>query len=420
MKIRSILLILSGVLMIQSCSHDEQPDIRDLRFRDFQNKLAAIEDATERQNAADQFIQTVKSGGYPIFENDTTAVLLYQGDKDSVYILGDMGYWSDYIPMKRIAGTNLFYMRGVYEAQARLQYWIMFSKGGVWITDPLNPYKVLNGFGELSELAMPGYRRHPYFNDYISGKKGDCNLVEQVEISAGVLPYPHQLHVFLPPEYVQGQHSYPVVYFQDGIDYIEFAITPYVIRRLILDKKIEPVIAVFVTPPNRLKEGMPNRMTEYGLNDDYVSFFADQLVPFIDNKYRTKRDPQKRLVVGDSFGGLISVYIPFKRPDVFGMGYSQSGYVSFQKDKLINAYAAQNRKPIRLYVDVGTYERNVGAAFLPRNETDFFMANRRFKKVLEKKGYDFKYFEYFEGHTWGNWRRHLIDGLIHFFGCKSI
>ena len=106
------------------------------------------------------------------------------------------------------------------------------------------------------------------------------------------------------------------------------------------------------------------------------------------------------------------------RPDVFALGYSQSGYQSFHKDQLIKAYANKRKQPIRLYVDVGTYERNVGADLLPSKETDFLMANRRLKKILQEKKYDFVYKEYPEGHTWGNWRRHLIDALTYFFGVK--
>jgi enterochelin esterase-like enzyme len=41
------------------------------------------------------------------------------------------------------------------------------------------------------------------------------------------------------------------------------------------------------------------------------------------------------------------------------------------------------------------------------------------QEVLKKKNYDFVYREYPEGHTWGNWRRHLIDALIHFFGKEQ-
>lgn len=160
-------------------------------------------------------------------------------------------------------------------------------------------------------------------------------------------------------------------------------------------------------------------MTEYGMNDDYVRFFAYELVPFVDLNYSTLKNPENRLVVGDSFGGLISIYISFKYPEVFKNAYSQSGYFSFNSDKLINLIASSEKKQIRLFADVGTYERSVGASFLPVEERDFLEANRRLKKTLEEKQYDFVYKEYYEGHTWGNWRKHLIDALNYFFGVKN-
>lgn len=411
--------LIIGIIIMQACSNGELKQVRNSIFIEFHEDLHKLSSPAARQAAADNLISRVKKSAYPIYENDTTVVLLYQSDADSAFILGDMGHWQKHLPMTKIADTELFFVRGHYPQSARLEYLIMTEKGGMGGSDPLNPYKVLNGFGPMSELAMPGYERHPYFETWQFGNKGDTSLVESRTIPEGILPYEHQLHVYLPPDYQQSDRLYPVVYFQDGLDYIEFAIAPHVIDQLIKDRKIEPLIAVFVTPPNRFQAEMPNRMTEYGLNDDYVQFFIDELVPFIDERYRTRTNPQSRLVVGDSFGGLISAYIPFKRPDVFGQVYPQSAYVSFQKDKLIKLYEAAERKPIRLYVDVGHYERAVGANFLPDDEIDFLEGNRRFREVLEKKDYDFVYREYYEGHTWGNWRRHLIDGLIHFFGIKK-
>ncbi len=403
---------------MQSCKEELPANKGNTIFMDFQKRIVAISDSAKRQKAADDFIKRVKTSTYPIYENDTTVVLLYQGNMDSVGILGDMGMWAKTIPMKRIPGTNLFYYRAHFEPQARLQYWFMLGKNALPVTDPLNPYKVLNGFGPNSELAMPQYKRHPYFTEFSKGKKGTYLNLESRELPKGILPYSHQIEVYLPEEYKYGNKKYPVVYFQDGKDYIEYAAVPYVLNRMIKEGKIEPLIAVFVTPPNRHKPAMPNRMTEYGLNDDYVKFFTEELVSFIDKNYRTQKNANSRLVVGDSFGGLISAYIPLMRPDVFALGYSQSGYQSFHKDQLIKAYANKRKQPIRLYVDVGTYERNVGADLLPSKETDFLMANRRLKKILQEKKYDFVYKEYPEGHTWGNWRRHLIDALTYFFGVK--
>jgi len=413
------LIIFLGVTLMQSCSNNNSNQKYDYSFLDLEKQLKTQNDPLKQQDLIDNYLKNLNKDNYPIFESDTTVVLLYQSDTDSAFVLGDMANWAGYLPMTKIEHTNLFYFRDNYETDARLEYWVSTSREGLAGVDPLNPFQVWNGFGPMSELAMPMYERHPYFTDYIFGKKGNHNLVKPVEIESEILKYSHQLHVYLPPDYEKSEQIYPVVYIQDGIDYVEFAITSHVIDNMIRANEIAPIIAVFITPPNRFKPDFPNRMSEYGLNDDYVKFFADELVPFIDKKYKTKNDADSRLVIGDSFGGLISAYIPFMRPDIFALGYSQSGYVSFQNDNLIKVYTESEKKPIRLYVDVGTYERQVGGAFLPKRETDFLEANRRFKNVLEEKGYDFIYREYHEGHTWGNWRRHLIDGLVHFFSEKN-
>ncbi len=411
------IIIISAILIFSSCSMETKKEISNNLFKNFYEKILASNDSSEKQKLADSLLTSSKI--FPFIEDDTTVVFLYQGDADSVAILGDMGNWVDKFPMKKIEETNLFYLRQNYPSDARLEYWLLFGKDEYPSTDPLNPYKTLNGFGEISELAMPHYNRHQYFDEYIFGKKGELDMVNEYSLSAEILPYEHNVHVYLPPDYSSSNENYPVVYFQDGIDYIEFAQTPFVINNLIKDNLIEPVIAVFVTPPNRHIPEEPNRMTEYGMNDNYVKFFTDELVPWVDSTFRTKKKSQSRLVVGDSFGGLISTYIAFSKPDVFGLAYSQSGYHSFQKDKLIKKIGETEKKNIKFYVDTGIYERKVGAAFLPKEEGDFLLGNRRLRDILEKKNYDFVYKEYNEGHTWGNWRRHLIDALIHFFGTSK-
>ncbi len=385
------------------------------QFKRFLKLLNLAENNNSRQKLVDNFIAGVKNH-YPIYESEEDVVLLYQGKAHKVRIIGDMTEWAHTLKLNNIAGTDLHYISFKLEPDACLEYWFMLNDNEEPVIDPLNPYIIYNGLGNISELAMPDYVRHPYFEKYLNGKKGDFNLITETELPAGALPYPHQLHIYLPPDYEKRKEQYPVIYFQDGRDYIEFAIVPYILNRLIEEKKIKAVIAVFVTPPNLHKPEVPNRMTEYGLNDDYVNFFINELVKYIDERYRTKRSPASRLVVGDSYGGLISTYIAFKHPEIFGMAYSQSGYHCFQKDRMINLFLHKPVKPIKLYIDSGTYEHEVGSTFLPEDERDFISANRRLRKILLEKKYDFTYNEYHEGHTWGNWRRNLIDALIYFFG----
>ena len=392
----------------------QQTDSNNL-FKNYFEKVNATGDQQQKAQLTETFMQSVRSGQYPIFENDSDYVLLYQGPIDSVGIMGDMTNWFEFIPMTNIKGTDLYYYRGTTEPDARLEYWVLFGEKGFPSIDSLNEFSVLNGFGPISELAMPQYKRHPYFYNYIRGEKGVFPDLKHHVVPSKYLNYDHDVHVYLPPGYSEDK-EYPVIYGNDGYDYVEFAVTPYVLDRLIEEDKIEPVIAVFVTPPNRFKPEVPNRMTEYGMNDDYVKFLADELVPLIDENYSTIKDPKGRMIFGSSYGGLISFYVAFSRPDVFGMAHSQSGYHSFEKNRMINLVKESEKKNFRSYVDVGTYEEKVGATLLPPDELNFTVGNRELKKALEEKGYDFVYKEYHEGHTWGNWRRHLIDSLIYFFG----
>jgi enterochelin esterase-like enzyme len=389
------------------------------RFRKFIDVVQATAEPTEKEKRAYEFVQSLTEDSYPLIENDTTAVLIYLGEDDSVSFLSDLTDWVEPMTMKRIKGTSVSYIRLHAPPDARLEYMFVVGAEKIPVPDSLNARRIYYAIWYTSELAMPGYEPHPFFEKFRSGQPGSFEKVHALELEDSIMGYPHTIHIYLPPGYESEMKRYPVLYFQDGSDYIESAYTPELIHALIESRNIEPVIAVFVTPPNRHQPQMPNRMTEYGMNDDYVRFFTEELVPFIDRTYRTKTDPSDRLVIGDSYAGLISAYIAYMRPEVFGNVYSQSGYFSFDRDRIIELFKDSSIKPVRLFIDIGIYERNVAAQILPATETDFLSANRRMRDGLSDKGYDFIYREFPEGHTWGNWRRRLIDALGYFYGCKE-
>ncbi len=362
----------------------------------------------------------------PLIENDTTAVFLWRGEAETVGALGDVGAWAETLPLARIGGTDLWYRRVLLEPAARVEYLFMvdedeegFGTELLGQPDPKNPHRVLSGFGPFSELAMPGYAYPAVFASVRDGTPGSFEGLDLHTLPPGVLPYGHEVLVYTPPGYDPDRAAaYPTVYFMDGRDYVAFAHAPAVLDDLIGRGEIEPVVAVFVDPPNRHGAAAPNRTTEYGFGDAFVAFLADELVPFVDARYRTRRDPAERLIVGDSYGGLIATYVPFRRSDAFGLGYGQSGYHSFQDDRMVRLVEEMPPVPVRLYLDVGTYETTVGAGLLDPATTDFLAANRRLRDALTARGYDLLYAEYPEGHTWGNWRGHLADGLRHFFPAE--
>ena len=85
---------------------------------------------------------------------------------------------------------------------------------------------------------------------------------------------------------------------------------------------------------------------------------ADEVVPFVEKHYRSLTLPSARLVAGPSYAGLASAYTALRHPDVFGLAYSQSGYLSFGSNALVKAYRQAPRKSIRLYVDIGPVRTN--------------------------------------------------------------
>ncbi len=102
-----------------------------------------------------------------------------------------------------------------------------------------------------------------------------------------------------------------------------------VIDNLLDSLKIQPVIAVFVTPNNRNEEYAGSIRNQYRL------FFVNELVPYIDSLYKTKSDPKERLVLGASYGANISALISYNHPEVFGLcglhsaAFQPNGYEAY-------------------------------------------------------------------------------------------
>jgi S-formylglutathione hydrolase FrmB len=62
----------------------------------------------------------------------------------------------------------------------------------------------------------------------------------------------------------------------------------------------------------------------------YETYIIDELVPFIDKKYKTIVGPKGRAISGLSMGGHGALYLSFKHQEVFGAAGSMSGGVDFR------------------------------------------------------------------------------------------
>ncbi|HEY1402670.1 MAG TPA: glycoside hydrolase family 15 protein, partial [Pyrinomonadaceae bacterium] len=255
----------------------------------------------------------------PIVEDDEVT-FVYRGKAKRVEVVGDFTSWSPRrLTLRELAGTDVKYLTMKFARDARVEY--KFIADGEWINDPSSDSKLDNGVGGFNNFfTMPAYRPSALAeaNWTLRG------AIEKPDAPASLLEGgKRKLQVYLPPAYARGDaERYPVLYLQDGSEYVTRARAAVVADRLITEGRVSPFIIVFVDPVERFKE--------YWANDRFADFMATELVPFVDARYRTRPSRDARALMGASLGGVISVWTAIKHPDVFARVAGQS--TAFQID----------------------------------------------------------------------------------------
>ncbi|MCK9911829.1 alpha/beta hydrolase-fold protein, partial [Microbacteriaceae bacterium K1510] len=60
-------------------------------------------------------------------------------------------------------------------------------------------------------------------------------------------------------------------------------------------------------------------------NEKYKRFFAEELLPYIEDRYPIRREPKCRVLAGDSLGGTVSLHLALDYPEHFAHVLSLSG-----------------------------------------------------------------------------------------------
>jgi enterochelin esterase-like enzyme len=227
-------------------------------------------------------------------------------------------------------------------------------------------------------------------------------------ISSRFLSEERNLRIFLPPGY-SGNHAYPVVYCQDGLDFFMMGRIATIANALMLDKKIRPalLVGIDVDKSSRTSQYSPTGKK----HTSYKYFFTQELVPSIDRHFSTEAHPQSRILAGVSLGGTVSLHLALDNPDTFSRVLSLSG--AYQSPTIEALERASDLSGLMVYMRVGNQETDVKTE---RGSDDFLAWNRRVKAVLEQKGARIHYGERPGGHTWGFWQAMLPEALACFLG----
>jgi S-formylglutathione hydrolase FrmB len=191
---------------------------------------------------------------------------------------------------------------------------------------------------------------------------------EEVEIESGALeknalgdPSLRPLLVYTPPGYdVNTSRRYPSVYAIQGLtgqldmwdNRAAFRPTyPEMIDAMFLKREAPPCIVVLVDAWTSLGGSQFLDSTATGR---YHTYLCDEVVPFVDGRYRTLAKAAHRGIAGKSSGGYGAMVTPMLRPDLFGGLATHAGDALFEV-----SYQPDIREAVRALRDSygGSYEK---------------------------------------------------------------
>jgi len=349
-----------------------------------------------------------RSRNVPFVFEDSVA-FIYQGNATSVEWMGDFNAWG-YDKSVNSKGVNipasdLWIWKTSFAKDARLDYKLLID-GSRWMIDPLNTNQQWSGVGggsPNSELRMPGWRPDSIAAAIPQAPRG--KIENDILISSAILNYQVTYSVYTPPGYTVSQ-QYPIIYVLDGYEYMHERMgnMPVILDNLIYLKKIKPVVAVFIDHREPVNRSNNRRMKELAMNEKYLDFVADELIPSVERQYAILTDKADRAVLGNSMGGLTAAYFAFSRPDVFGLAGIQSPAFWF-RSSIFTVCDNPENPPAKIFMTTGVIN-------------DAEEGTRKMKGILEKNTCAYQYQEVNQGHSWGNWRDLIDDILIYFFPAK--
>ncbi len=220
---------------------------------------------------------------------------------------------------------------------------------------------------------------------YVNAKAKEKDVVigKQITIESTVLGELRVINVYLPPNYENSGVDYPVLYLLDGgAHFLHGSATSQFLSR---NGIIPQMIVVGILNVDRNRDFSPthsDRMPTSGGAENFLNFLDDELMPFVDKKYRTS---SFRILMGHSFGGTFATYTLLTKPDLFNAYIAISPYLQYDNNYMVK----KSEKELRSHYKKYTYfYMTVG------NEPKYFEPLKEFSGYVQTKSDESISFKY--------------------------
>lgn len=342
-------------------------------------------------------IPVVAQETYPstICNPDGTVTFQYR-NKQAKEVMVDVQF-AGRKPMTRDAKTGLW--TATIGPAAPDMYPYCFIVDGISVMDPMNcQYFPNEGFkNSLLEIsAKNGTLAHDI-------KSVPHGIIHYIHYYSSTLQTTNNAVVYLPPSYDEKkQERYPVFYLISGTTdteevYYKVGRMNYILDNLLAEGLAKEMIIVLpygnptkLLPPGELHNQSLQPSLQFG-GDPFSKDVINDLMPYIEQNYRTINDRDHRAIGGFSRGGNQGLSIGLSNIDKFSYLCSYSSFTSTSIKNVYDNAADTNSKLHLFWLGVGTDD------FLYGNARDYmaFLDQKGIRSVKEFTNDKF-------GHTWMN------------------
>jgi enterochelin esterase-like enzyme len=342
----------------------------------------------------------------PIVEG-TRCTFLYRGEADEVFLVQRIVGLPDRMRMRRLWGSDLWYLVLELPHGSRVEYQIEVRHGDYHerFNDPLNPRIAHSPMGSSSVCHATGYVTPDWALPDPDARPGE--LTELI-IQSTALRRACEVTLYLPARF-RRTATYPLLVMHDGADFLRYTSAKTVLDNLIHRLDVAEIVVAFLDPRDRL--------SEYANSPAHSRFVTKELVPRLEVELPLAGHRSGRCLLGSSFGAVASLSAAYRSPDIYGslvlmsgsfvftdIGTDHGGGPAFDPVvSFVNRYRAKPRRLAdRLFVTCGIYE-------------PLIVPNRSMVHTFESTGMDVRYVEARDGHTWENWRDRMRDALSYVY-----
>jgi enterochelin esterase-like enzyme len=253
-------------------------------------------------------------------------------------------------------------------------------------------------------------------------------VMDNLSLPSKILKMERKYAVYLPPGYETSERSYPVLYLlhgggDDQTGWVQFGEVLNITDKAINEGKATPMV-IIMPDANTGTRGYSNNATGTWRYED---FFFEELMPFVEKKYRIKAEKRYRAISGLSMGGDGTFTYTLHHPELFqsacplsaatGPLTMEDATTRLKRDNptiadslitkffnrqsvpaLVNNMADSVKKTVRWYIDCG--------------DDDFlYEGNSLVHIAMRKKEIPHEFRIRNGGHNWTYWRAALPEVL---------